>query len=196
MRCVAFGLAQCPTVPYSTLPPRPKFVRNWALDWDNKLLAKGAPREAQWTTNPELCPLNAGQTWSDSEQRWIGGKGGVRGPAYYGCKQYATAQANFFGAKPRMLSFSFVDTMVGFSLRRGVLGTTDGRWYPYASRRAHSFNGGLGGHPIGWGRSLFDCASRPRRREPLLIALPLASSTHTFSISPPSHSPAHARLLW
>lgn len=107
-----------------------------------------------------MCSLNAGQTWSDSQERWIGGNDGVRGPAYYGCKQYATAQANFFGAKPRMLSFSFIDTMVGFSLRRGVLGTTDGRWYPYASRRAHSFNGGFGGHPIGWGRSLFDCASR------------------------------------
>ena len=63
-------------------------------------------------------------------------------------------QANFVGAKPRRMTYSWKDAMVAASLHR-VIFHSDYRPWPGALDRRNTFSTPLGDHELGWGRQLF-----------------------------------------
>lgn len=69
--------------------------------------------------------------------------------------QHATIQGLFFGAKPRQMTFSFRNALVGFSLWRiRHPSFIDFRYSPFVRKRKHQFNAMR--FPLPWGRGLWD----------------------------------------
>ena len=109
-----------------------------------------------------------GATQTSSLMRWYRGwanqvatNGHIGGDKCVTCTNYATLQANFVAARPRLMTYSWRRAMVAFALHRiahqgGAAQRGDYRPWPGALLRRTVFNAPLGEHTLGWGRGLFE----------------------------------------